>query len=74
MDIKNLEDSDRLILDELRKGRCTPGALVDWTELSKSTIHNHLKILVAAGYVEKIHRSGLYELLNDPCEVEENDD
>lgn len=58
--------SDRQILDALIEGRCTPAFLVDITGLSKPTIHNRLNILVAAGHVEKIHTSGLYELVDDP--------
>ncbi len=40
--------------------------LIDWTGLSKPTIHGRLNVLVAAGHVEKVHESGLYELINDP--------
>ena len=58
--------SDRQILDALIEGRCTPAFLVDITGLSKPTIHNRLNILVAADHVEKIHTSGLYELVDDP--------
>ena len=62
----NLVESDEQILDELVQGRCTPAALVDWTNLSSQTIHNRLNILVAAGFVDKVHESGLYELVEDP--------
>jgi len=58
--------SDQQILDALIEGRCTPAFLVDITGLSKPTIHNRLNILVAADHVEKIHTSGLYELVDDP--------
>lgn len=53
MEADELIESDRKILDELQKGRCTPAVLVDWTGLSKQTIHNRLNVLVAAGHVEK---------------------
>ncbi|MCF2208241.1 winged helix-turn-helix transcriptional regulator [Halobacterium salinarum] len=66
MEADELIESDREILDELQKGRCTPAVLVDWTGLSKQTIHNRLNVLVAAGHVEKAHESGLYELVSDP--------
>jgi len=68
MNAEELLASDRLILDALANGRCTPSFLVDLTELSKQTIHNRLNVLVAAGHVEKIHTSGLYELVDDPRE------
>ena len=68
MEAEELIESDEKILDQLRDGRCTPAVLVDWTGLSKQTIHNRLNVLVAAGHVEKVHDSGLYELVDDPRE------
>lgn len=66
MDGDDLLDSDHAILTQLEDGRATPAALVDWTGLSKQTIHNRLNVLTAAGHVEKIHDTGLYELVDDP--------
>lgn len=66
MEAEELNESDRAILDELAKGRGTPVALIDWTGLSKQTIHSRLNVLVAADHVEKVHESGLYELVDDP--------
>ncbi|WP_238392137.1 helix-turn-helix transcriptional regulator [Halorussus amylolyticus] len=66
MKAEELIESDKKILEQLRDGRCTPAALVDWTGLSKQTIHNRLNVLVAAEHVEKVHESGLYELVDDP--------
>lgn len=66
MEPKDLNDSDREILGVLREGRATPAALKDWTGLSGQTVHNRLGRLVAAGHVEKVHESGLYELIDDP--------
>jgi len=40
--------------------------IVHWTGLSKQTIHNRLNVLVAAGHVEKVRESGLYEPVADP--------
>lgn len=68
MDEGELLESDREILDVLREGRCTPAALAEWSGLSQQTIHTRLNVLVAAGHVEKIHDSGLYELADDPRE------
>lgn len=66
MKARELLESDQKILNQLQEGRCTPAALVDWTDLSKQTIHNRLNVLVAAGHVQKVHESGLYELVTDP--------
>jgi DNA-binding IclR family transcriptional regulator len=63
-----LNDSDRALLDELAGGRATPSALSDWTGLATQTIHARLNRLVAAGFVSKVHSSGLYELVEDPRE------
>ena len=71
MEPKNLNDSDRAILDALDKGRATPAALKDWTGLSGQTVHNRLGRLVAAGHVKKVHESGLYEVVNDPRHCKE---
>lgn len=68
MDTSELLESDKEILRELRQGRCTPAALVDWTGVSKQTVHSRLNVLVAAGHVEKVHDSGLYELVDDPAD------
>lgn len=62
----DLSDSDKQILDVLGDGRATPAAIQDWTGLSKNTVHARLNVLVAAGHVEKVHDSGLYELADDP--------
>jgi len=68
MEPEELLASDQQILDALAEGRCTPAFLVDITGFSKPTIHSRLNVLVAAGHVEKIHPSGLYELVDDPRE------
>jgi DNA-binding IclR family transcriptional regulator len=68
VDSEELLPSDQQILDALADGRCTPAFLVDITGLSKPTIHSRLNVLVAADHVEKIHDSGLYELVDDPRE------
>lgn len=70
MEPEQLNDSDRSLLDALSKGRATPAALMDWTGLSKQTVHARLNTLVAAGHVEKVHPSGLYELVDDPRQHE----
>lgn len=66
MDPEDLTDSDREILRVLREGRATPAAIIEWSGLSKPTVHSRLNVLVAAGHVEKVHDPGLYELVDDP--------
>lgn len=66
MDAEELNESDRAILEALRDGRATPAALKEWTGLSGQTVHNRLGRLVVAGHVDKVHDSGLYELVDDP--------
>lgn len=66
MEPGDLSGSDTQILDVLRDGRATPAAIQEWTGLSKNTVHGRLNVLVAAGHVEKVHSSGLYELVDDP--------
>jgi DNA-binding IclR family transcriptional regulator len=70
MDDEELIQRDHKILDVLKEGRCTPAALADWSGLSQQTIHTRLNVLVAAGHVEKVHDSGLYELVDDPRETD----
>lgn len=72
MEPTDLLESDRAILEELDRGRCTPAALVEWTGLSKQTVHNRLNVLSAAGHVEKVHESGLYELVDDPRQINQS--
>jgi len=67
MDADELLPSDEKILDVLQeRGNCTPAALIDWTDLSGDTVHGRLNVLRAAEHVEKIHESGLYQLVSDP--------
>jgi len=63
----DLTDVDRAILDELQKGRCTQGFLVDETGYSRNQVHIRLGILAAADHVERIHEAtALYQLVDDP--------
>lgn len=64
-----LTDADRAILDMLGQGRCTVGYISDEIDYSRQHIHNRLNVLLAAGYVEKVHDpTGLYELQNESVE------
>lgn len=69
----NVTDSDEAILEVLDEGRATPKMLIDWTGLSKPTVHARLNVLIATGAVEKIHDSGVYELVNDPRDDRDDD-
>ena len=69
MDPDDLRPADKQILDQLKEGRATKGALVDWTEFSRNTIYNRLEVLEAAGYIICVHDgTRLFELVNDPRE------
>lgn len=51
------------IIEELRNGDRTRGALADATGWSENTVSNHLNMLLAEGTVERIHEpTGLYSL------------
>lgn len=55
------------IIEELRNGARTRGALIDWTDYHENTIQTHLGVLEAEGVVEKIHEpTALWELQEDP--------
>ena len=70
----DINESDEKILDALQEGRGTPALLIDETGLSKPTVHSRLKLLITTGSVEKIHDSGVYELVEDPRDQKHNDD
>ncbi len=72
MDPDDLRPADEAILDELKGGRVTKGALVDWTGYSRNTVYNRLEVLEAAGYIKCIHEgTRLFELVNDPRKEKE---
>lgn len=57
---------DEAILDELETGARTQGFLVDATEEPRYKVHERLKLLEAAGYIENIHKNtALYEIQTD---------
>ncbi|WP_130500624.1 helix-turn-helix transcriptional regulator [Natrinema hispanicum] len=67
MDPDDLRPADEAILNELKGGRVTKGALVDWTGYSRNTVYNRLEVLEAAGYVKCVHDgTRLFELVDDP--------
>ncbi|WP_436344052.1 ArsR family transcriptional regulator [Natronorubrum sp. FCH18a] len=66
---EDLRPADEQILDKLREGRATKGALVDWTDFSRNTIYNRLEVLEAAGHINCVHDgTRLFELVSDPRE------
>ena len=60
-----LNPTDKVILDMLREGRCTPSYIADAHDYSRQNVTNRLNRLVEHEYVHKIH-TGLYELSEDP--------
>jgi len=67
MDSTDLTETDRAILDKLRDGRATKGALVEWTGYSRKSIYNRLEVLEAAGLIKCVHDgTRLFELVRDP--------
>jgi uncharacterized membrane protein len=71
MNSTDLTETDRAILDELRDGRATKGALVEWTGYSRNSIYNRLEVLEAAGFIKCVHGgTRLFELISDPRESE----
>lgn len=78
MDPEDLTETDRAILNELRKGRdsdqqpwgiATKGRLIDETGFSRNTVYNRLEVLEAAGHVELIHDGTReWQFVSDPRE------
>ncbi|WP_049899729.1 hypothetical protein [Natrinema sp. J7-1] len=67
MERDDLTDVDTAILDELRGGRATKGALVDWTGYSRNSVYTRLEVLEAAGHISCVHDgTRLFELRDDP--------
>lgn len=64
-----LTDVDDELLDELAKGRCTQGYLVDVTDIPRYKVHERLKLFEAAGIAQNLHSpTALWELIDDPRE------
>lgn len=60
--MRELRPSEKAVLDALKKRAATPVALEDMSGVSNQSVHNALNTLQAAGTVEKVHESGLYQL------------
>lgn len=65
LDPDQLNPTDRVILDNLNKGRCTAAYIATETGYSKGNIRNRLVRLAEHGYVKQLG-GGLYELIEDP--------
>jgi len=75
MDPDDLMDPDEAILDALKDGRATKGALIDWTGYSRNTVYHRLQVLEAAGLIECAHEgTRLFELVEDPRDSDDRDD
>ena len=57
----DLDETDREILGVLAAGRATPSYLSKQTGVTRQTVQNRLKPLLAADYVLKVD-TGLYEI------------
>ena len=77
MDTSDLTQTDKAILDVLKRGRdeagpwglATKGYLIDETGFSRNTIYNRLEILSAHGHVEVVHEpTRLFKFVSDPRE------
>ena len=67
MDADDLSKVDQAILDVLKEGRATKGALTDWTGFSRNSVYNRLEVLEAGELVECVHEgTRLFELITDP--------
>jgi len=62
-----LNETDRLILDELHDGRNVPANIADELDVSRQYVQQRLRRLREHGYVRNIGR-GVYELVEDPRE------
>jgi hypothetical protein len=70
-----LEEIDHVILDFLQEGARTQAYMVDESDQQFQRHHfrERFKILVALGYIEKIHdQTALYQLVHDPREDDNN--
>jgi len=64
-----LNDTDEIILDELQEGRVTPTLVAERHDLGRSYVSQRLIRLREHGHAEAVTK-GLYELVEDPREVE----
>lgn len=64
---RQLNDADEKILDELHRGRASPGFLAERTGVEQTYINQRLRRLDEHGHVENLSR-GLWELVDDPRE------
>lgn len=69
LDADRLNDTDEIILEELREGRVTPKLIAKRHDLGRSYVSQRLIRLHEHGHVEELVR-GLYELADDPREGE----
>lgn len=65
----DLNDADEQILDQLSEGRATPALISEQTDLGRSYVSRRLIRLAEHDCATELVR-GLYELQNDPREVE----
>lgn len=75
-----LNDMDRAVLDLLAEGRVSPSlaqtilADREIADTSRQYINKRLKRLAEHGHVTNLYGSGIYELVRDPREEQEDDE
>lgn len=65
LDPRQLNEADRAILDELKRGRASPSYLSERIDIEQTYINQRLRRLDEHGHVENLAR-GLWELADDP--------
>lgn len=70
---RQLNDADVKILDELHRGRATPGYLSQQTNIEQTYINQRLRRLEEHGHVSNPSR-GLWEVVDDPRREGDEDD
>lgn len=69
---EDLNGTDRVILEELHRGRATPALVAERQDLGRSYVSQRLIRLREHGHVSELVR-GLYELVDDPREDADTD-
>jgi len=69
---EDLNGTDRVILEELHRGRATPALVAERQDLGRSYVSQRLIRLREHGHVTELVR-GLYELVDDPREDADTD-
>lgn len=71
----DMNPTDNVILDELQDGRVTPNYVASKHGYTRGNVSNRLTRLIEHGYVRRLggEGSGLYELIDDPRDGDDNE-